>query len=248
MIRILATADIHSPEYLHLFLQSLNRVLSTPDIIVLAGDLVKKNNVYAFRPVYDALTKKFPGTPIIAVFGNEEYRGFEEKYLELYQEIRWLNDEYIILTLKNMRVGIIGTRGALDRPTPWQSKNILGIHRYYLELPRRIDRMAKKLRSEGIEHLILLTHYGVTYKNLRGEPEKVWPYLASSRIEKVLLENRFDIVIHGHAHNAVIDRIEIDSVEIYNVSLPARKKIVEIIYEPSTQKHLKGLDKWLYHK
>lgn len=248
MIRILATADIHSPKYLQLFLQSLNKISSMPDIIVLAGDLVEKNNVYALRPVYNALTEKFPGKPIIAVFGNEEYRGFEEKYLELYRGIKWLNDEYTVLTLKNTRIGIIGTRGALDRPTFWQSKNIPGIHLYYLELPRKIDRMAKKLRSKGIEHLILLTHYGVTYKNLRGEPEKIWPYLASSRIEKVLLENRFDIVIHGHAHNAVFDKIEIDSVEIHNVSLPARRKIVEIIYEPFRRKHLKGLDEWLYRK
>ncbi|RLG89623.1 MAG: metallophosphoesterase, partial [Thermoprotei archaeon] len=64
MVRILSTADIHSPRYLDLFMKSLERTNISPDIIVLAGDLVDKNNVYALKPVYNALLKKFPEAPI----------------------------------------------------------------------------------------------------------------------------------------------------------------------------------------
>jgi len=121
MVRILSTADIHSPRYLDLFMKSLEKTSISPDIIILAGDLVDKNNVYALKPVYNALLKKFPEIPIISVFGNEEYRGYEDKYKSMYPLFKWLNDEYLVLEISGQRIGIIGTRGALDKPTPWHS-------------------------------------------------------------------------------------------------------------------------------
>ena len=41
-----------------------------------------------------------------------------------------------------------------------------------------------------------------------------------------------DIVIHAHAHNARVTEAVIDSVKIYNVSLPARKGITVIEVSP----------------
>ncbi|MEM1713717.1 MAG: metallophosphoesterase [Desulfurococcaceae archaeon] len=221
-----ATSDIHSPENLPLFLRALERTSSIPDVFLLVGDVVERNNVMALKPVYDALRKRFPSTKIIAVFGNEEYRGFEKLYVQMYKEVTWLNDEYIVLD--NKEICIIGTRGALDKPTMWQARNIPGIEKYYFQLPFKIEQMAIELRKLGCRRIILLSHYGVTHRNLAGEREESYPYLACSRFERIIKRDLFDIVIHGHVHMGIIELITIRNVPVYNVSLPARRKLVEI--------------------
>ena len=243
MVRILSTADIHSPRYLDLFMKSLERTNISPDIIVLAGDLVDKNNVYALKPVYNALLKKFPEAPIISVFGNEEYRGYEDKYKSMYPLFKWLNDEYIILDTPGQRIGIIGTRGALDKPTPWQSRHMPWVRDYYRKLPLLVSKLIDRVRNEGAETVVLVSHYGVTYSDLEGEPRNIWPYLASSKMEKVIISKKVDLVIHGHAHNAVKTRIKLSNTYVYNVSLPANRELVIIDYIKEEKPH--GLDRWL---
>ena len=246
MIKILATADIHSPRYTSLFMKSIREVSDKPDLVILAGDLVEKNNVVALKPIYNYLLEKYENVPIIAVYGNEEYRGFEYKYREMYSGFKWLNDEYVVLKLESYQVAVIGTRGALDKPTTWQARNIPGIYKYYSELPGKIARLIDEIRGKGVDIVILVSHYGVTYKNLEGEPKSIWPYLACSRFEKVIVEKKVDLVIHGHAHNGVREVIYLGETPVYNVSLPARGRVVFIEFE-KRKIHVSekpSLDKW----
>jgi len=226
MAIILSTSDVHSPENLHLYLEALKNSSTEPDLILFAGDMVDRNKVFMFKPVIEATVKKYPKAMIISVFGNEEYRGYEKLYVQLYREVVWLHDNYI--ALNNNELCIIGTRGALDKPTTWQARNIPGIAKYYSQLPLRIEQMANELRKTGCRKIILLSHYGVTYRNLLGEREESYPYLACSKFEKIIKREIFDAVIHGHVHMGAIEVLNIRNVPVYNVSLPARKKLVEI--------------------
>lgn len=221
-----ATSDIHSPENLQLFLAALGAVKSTPEVFLLAGDLVYKNKVTEFMPVYETLRKKFPKARIIAVFGNEEYKGYEKLYETLYSGVTWLNDSFV--EVGNKELCIVGTRGALDKPTNWQLRNMPGIERYYRELPYRIASICENLRKAGCRKIILLTHYGVTDKNLIGEKPEIHPYLACTAFGKILRKELVDIVVHGHVHHGLIEVVEVNRVPIYNVALPARRKIVEL--------------------
>ena len=223
---ILATSDVHSPEYLQLYLESLKKINSNPEIVFFAGDMVDKNKVFLFQPIYEATRKKFPSAKIIAIFGNDEYRGYEKLYEHLYKDVIWLNDNYILLD--NNEIGIIGTRGALEKPTKWQAQNIPGIEKYYKELPFKIEKLAFELREKKCKKVILVSHYGVTRSNLRGEEEAHYPYLVSTLFERIIRRELFDLVIHGHVHLGQVDVVHIRGVPVYNVSLPARKRIVEI--------------------
>ena len=238
-VKIAAVADIHSPRYLQLYLQALRRIHDKPDVLIWVGDIVDKNNVEATTPVYEATRKHLEECPIIAVFGNEEYRGFEEKYIEKTPGVLWINDEIRILTVNEIRIGFIGTRGALDKPTPWQQKNMPWLLNYYKELPQRIIDLARNARND-VDKLVLISHYGVTRRNLRGENPRVWPYLASTGMEKIIKTELFDLVIHGHAHKASIERIDLYGTPVYNVSLPGRKKITLINISAR-----KGLLQWI---
>lgn len=230
-LTIAATADVHSPRYLDLYSKALKELKIRPDLFIWAGDMVDKNDIGSLRPVMDLTFNVLRDTEIISIFGNEEYRGYEDRYRKLYPEIKWINDEYIILQKRSLKVGIIGTRGALDKPTSWQAKNIPYIKEYYRNLPLKIRELALNLRNK-VDQLILVSHYGVTYSNLYGEPRKIWPYLASRSMGKIIDPKLFDIVIHGHVHNGVNEKIMVNNVPVYNVSLPARKKIVLLRISP----------------
>lgn len=225
---ILATSDVHSPENLQLFLEALNRVDVKPDIVVFAGDMVKRNNIVALRPVVNAVKQKFPDIRMISVFGNEEFLGYEELYMSVYREITWLNDNYLKLELSGEEICIIGTRGALDKLTAWQQRKMPLLEKRYRELPGVIERIARQLRTLGCGKIALVSHYGVTYRNLVGEDPGVYPYLACSRLEHVLEQGLVDLVIHGHSHKGILEAMNVHGVPVYNVSLPARQKLVVI--------------------
>lgn len=223
---ILSTADVHSPENLKLFIEAVDKSSSTPDVILFAGDMVDKNKIFMYKPVIETIRKKYTESRIIAVFGNEEYRGYEKLYMQVYRDITWLHDNYI--SLNNNEMCIIGTRGALDKPTTWQARNVPGIEKYYTTLPYKIEQMAVELRNSGCRKIILLTHYGVTYKNLSGEKQESYPYLACSKFERVIRKEIIDLVVHGHVHLGTVELVYIRDTPVFNVSLPARKRLVEI--------------------
>jgi len=225
---ILATSDVHSPENLQLFLNALNSVSTTPQLVIFAGDMVKRNNIVALRPIINAVKQKLPGSRIISIFGNEEFLGYEELYMSIYKEITWLNDNHLRVELSGEELCIIGTRGALDKLTSWQQRKMPLLEKRYKELPSKIEKITRELRASGCKKIILVSHYGVTYKNLSGEDPSIYPYLACSRFEHIIEEGLVDIVIHGHAHRGSIEVMNIHRVLVYNVSLPARRKLVLI--------------------
>jgi len=227
-IHIVATSDVHSPVYLPLFVASLNRLSigRRPDLILLAGDIVNKSSVGALRPVLTAL-RKLGHAPVIAVFGNEEYFEDEDKYLKMYPEVKWLNDETAFLDVRGVRVCVVGTRGVLERPTPWQQRNVPNIRTIYRERAAKLGELIRECRR-SCDVVVLLTHYAPTYATVKGEPPNVYPYLGYRLIEKLSSESRPHIAIHGHAHNAKVLRAVVSGVEVYNVSLPARRGVAYI--------------------
>ncbi|MEZ0394228.1 MAG: metallophosphoesterase [Desulfurococcaceae archaeon] len=227
-MRVVATGDVHSPRYLPLLLRALANARPGPDLVVLAGDLVERNRIEALRPVYEKVLEFAEGGPVVSVFGNEEYKGFEEAYAKSYPKFHWLNDSYVLLDVGGTRVGVVGTRGALERPTPWQAKHVEGIEDYYRSLPSRMRQLIREARSAGAEKIIFVSHYGVTYSNLFGEPASIWPYLASRAMGAEVAAERPDVILHAHAHLAAVERVELGGVPVYNVSLPGRRKLVEL--------------------
>ncbi|MCD6323753.1 MAG: metallophosphoesterase, partial [Desulfurococcales archaeon] len=97
----------------------------------------------------------------------------------------------------------------------------------YQERPKIIKKLITEVRKY-VDIVILVSHYAPTFLTVRGEPRKLYPYMGSREMEKVIKETKPDVVIHAHAHNARVVEASIDSVKVYNVSLPARKGIATI--------------------
>ncbi len=183
-----------------------------------------KGNVAAAAHVFRLIEKHYPGSRIVAVFGNEEYHDREEEFRRRYPSIDWLDDEYRVYECGDRRVAVVGTRGALARPTRWQRRHMPWLERVYRERPARIVELARQARREA-DHIVVLSHYGLARATLQGEPPSIWPELYSPLMEKAILRIRPDAAVHGHAHNGRPHAV-VGGVHVYNVALPLNKRIV----------------------
>ncbi len=222
-MKIAAVSDIHSPKNLELLKKALFEIdLSTIDLFILPGDIIYKGKLEEVDKVVEALTV---GCPIVAVFGNEEYEHLHEDIRKRTSgKIRYLEEEKYFLKVGGEILGIVGSKGSLDRPTFWQRKNIPNIWQTYNETREKVAKLISELKSD---YKCLLLHYAPTYKTLVGERPSQYPELGSEKYEKLILSNKLDLVIHGHSHKGK-NYAEVATTPIYNVALPLTRKITII--------------------
>jgi len=221
-------SDVHSPRYLPLLVSSLKSLLNyRPDLILFGGDMIDKGDVGSLKPLVDFILTRFPGTPIVSVFGNEEYVEREGALRQMYRGIAWLDDEAWEGHVMGIRVCIYGTRGSLERPTNWQRRNIQGIEEIFEKRISRAQGALAELRKR-CSVVILLMHYAPTAKTLKGEPLSTYPYLCHRGFERVIVNAKPDLVIHGHSHASTVHTAEIGSVPVFNVAIPAVKGATRI--------------------
>ncbi|MEM4922255.1 MAG: metallophosphoesterase [Sulfolobales archaeon] len=230
--RLLAFGDVHGVQYLGVLRASLKSI--QPEglhAILLAGDIIDRGDVSGMNMVLSELTSRFKDVPIVSVFGNDEYHEVEDYLIKNFSYVVWLNDSLTVLRAGDITIGIVGSRGSLDRLTYWQSKNMPQLETVY---KRRVSVLRKLLEevSKVSDIAILLTHYAPTYQTIKGEPEKIYPYMGCRHLEEVIREVKPDVAIHAHAHNATVTEAVIGLTRVYNVSLPARKGVTHISVAP----------------
>lgn len=235
---IATTGDIHSPRYFEQFVKAMDNFrveLTKPDVFLLAGDMIQAGNVKEYQRVYNALFGKIT-CPIVACFGNDEYEQNWSIIKQQNPDIKFLDDESLTLKIDKTSVGIVGTKGSLDRPTWWQRTNIPGIWDKYRE---RVDVVEKLLSDLKTDVKILLIHYPPTYKILEGERPQGYLEMACSSLERVLIKQKPDLVITGHSHRGK-KHVWIDTVPVFNVAFMLNERIVII----DTEKLKPGLEKF----
>jgi Icc-related predicted phosphoesterase len=206
-------------------LKDILQEIKKPDLFLFAGDLYDYRKPDQYKEIICLLKKQKIDCPIIAVFGNREFPEDEDKIRKYAgKAIRFLEDEAVILKIKNKTIGIVGSRGCLDKPTFWQMKSLPQIWQKYKE---RFHNLSDLLKNLDADIKILLTHYAPTYKTLRGEDPNVYPGLGSKYFEKVLIETKTTLAIHGHAEIG-IPLAFVDSIPVFNVAYPVNRKIVLI--------------------
>jgi len=232
MIYVGCVGDVHSPKYLDKFASVMKQIKNKSfDLFILAGDTIHKGFLKGFNLVVEVLNE-YVSCPIIVCFGNEDYIELEEKFFSRFGEyVSFLNDSSSVFHIKGKKIGVIGTRGVLDKPTSWQAANIPNILGIYEQRLHTIDALlndfASKKLSKELDYSIMVSHYAVGYSLLFGEKEQVYPLLGSKRMENILLghKNLPTVVIQAHAHNATKFRTELGPHILFNVSFPATRSI-----------------------
>jgi Icc-related predicted phosphoesterase len=234
---IAATSDVHSPRFFEEFVKAIDRMNVKPDIFLLAGDMISRGEVAEYEKIYNALFGKIK-CPIVACFGNQEYQQMKDSIKQKYREIKFLDDEATVLQIGSTYVGIIGTTGSLDTPTPWQKANVPNIEKIYKERIGIVDRLLQRLRT----HItILLMHYAPTYKTLEGENPRFYSSMGTQQFEPIIWSRKPTLVVHGHSHRGR-KMAWVDTVPVFNVCFMLNKEIVII----DTEKDLKpGIAKFV---
>ncbi len=214
-----AVGDIHAPKFLDEFRRSLASFNSSRlDLFLLAGDLILKGNFTNLEYVLEAIKQKGINCPVLACFGNEEYSDIRDQVMKIATDrVRFVDDESIVLTVHNLQVGIVGSQGSLESPTPWQAKNVPNIEKTYAD---RIEKIARLLTGLKTDLRILLTHYPPTFKVLKGERKMFYPHIGCSRCERILHKDKVDTAICAHSHMGIPFAL-VNDVPVHNVSLPA---------------------------
>jgi len=232
-MRIAATGDIHSPDYLELFQSVMARLAERGEEIaclLLCGDLVDRSRLDQLGNVRRVL--EGVDIPIFSCFGNNEYEEHEAAIREGLPNVRFLDDEVATIEIGGRLWAILGSRGILDVPTFWQRRNVPDISRRYEERVRRLGELSARISADV---KVLLIHYPPTLKIVEGENPRILRQLGSSKLEHLI--PRFDLVITGHTHKGEKE-VRVGGALVVNVALPLRKEIAILSVER------RGLDRF----
>jgi len=233
---IAATGDVHSPRYFDEYVRAVDELQVKPQLFLITGDMVHRGVLAEYEKIYNVLFGRI-SCPIVACFGNNEFEEIRAQLKRKYPTIRFLDDQSVILRANYTTVGIVGTTGSLETPTPWQRRNIPNIERLYVE---RVDLVRRHLERMIVEFKIVLMHYAPTYKTLEGENPRFYSSMGWNVYENVLTQQKPDLVVHSHSHRGK-KMAWVNTVPVFNVSLPLNREIVVI----DTAKLKPGLSKFV---
>jgi Icc-related predicted phosphoesterase len=243
-VRLAAMADLHYTKSSHGKLQPIvARIGESADILLLCGDLVD----YGLPEEAEVLAKELSGVkiPMLAVPGNHEVESGKQEEVQ-----RILTGAGVTIldgtACEIQGIGFAGVKGFAggfgeQSLQPWGEPMIKKFVQEAIDEALKLESALAKLRTT---HRIALLHYAPIQATVEGEPQSIFPFLGSSRLEEPL--NRYPVtaVFHGHAHHGRPEGRTRDNVPVYNVavkvlrrSFPDRPpfRLVEIPFAPAAQ-------------
>jgi Icc-related predicted phosphoesterase len=219
-VRIAAVGDIHCTKSSQGALQPIfAAVAEEADILVLCGDLTD----YGQPEEAHVLVRELSSVrvPVVAVLGNHDFESGEQdavKDILCTGGVQVLDGD----ACEVKGVGFAGVKGfgggfgprALG---PWGEDTIKAFVREAVDEALKLESALARLR---VEHRVALLHYSPIQATVEGEPESIFPFLGSSRLEEPL--NRYPVtaVFHGHAHHGSLEGRTQTNIPVYNVSAP----------------------------
>ena len=224
ILRIAAMADMHyTKDVTDSLRPALQAVAETADVLVLCGDLTD----YGLPEEAQAALAEFRAAPIpiVAVLGNHDFQSGREKEVREVLErggIHVLDGSSIEL----MGVGFAGTKGfgggfGSRMLEPWGETMIKMFVREALDEELKLESAISRLRTQ---HRVVLLHYSPIADTVEGEPEQIYPFLGSSRLEDPINRHGCDVVFHGHAHRGTHQGATRTGIPVYNVSLSLMRR------------------------
>ncbi|MDX1531134.1 MAG: metallophosphoesterase [Rhodothermales bacterium] len=224
-LRIAAVADVHYGRHSAGAMRAVfERASEEADVLLLCGDLTDYGKPEEAE-LLAADLREHVGVPVLAVWGNHD---FETDQIEDVQAVlENAGVEVLDGDCTEVRgVGFAGVRGfgggfgrwALS---PWGERPIKAFVQEAVDEELKLDAALSRL---GTRHRVVLLHYAPVRATVVGEPEEIFPFLGSSRLEEPL--NRYDatVAFHGHAHAGSPEGRTSAGVPVYNVSLPVLRR------------------------
>jgi Icc-related predicted phosphoesterase len=218
-VRIAALADIHytkTPE--ESFQPIFVEIAKQADVLLLCGDLTD----YGLPEEAELVAKDLAtvNIPVLAVLGNHDFESGRES------EVR------DVLTKANIKVldgesatvdgvgfaGAKGFCGGFGRRMlePWGERAIKDFVKEAIDETLKLETALARLRTE---RRIVLLHYAPIQATIEGEPEEIFAFMGSGRLEDPINRYGADAVFHGHAHRGAPEGATTKGIPVFNVSV-----------------------------
>lgn len=224
VVRVAAMSDIHYAKTSAGALQAVfAEVTEQADVLAFCGDLTDYGLVEEARILAKDLTASVK-IPIVGILGNHDLEsGLEHEITKVLSDagVRMLDGD----STEIHGVGFAGVRGFCGG----FGRGALGawgepiIKQFVHEAVNETLKLETALARLKTEHRIALIHYAPIQATVVGEPEVIYPFLGSSRMEEPLGRYQVTAVFHGHAHRGTVEGRTSSGVPVYNVSLPLLK-------------------------
>ncbi len=223
-VRIAAVGDLHCTRTAQGAFQPLFANLTEQaDILLLLGDLTD----YGTQEEAQVLVKELASVklPIISVLGNHDHEsGTPDDVKKVLADngITVLDGE----TCEVLGIGFAGVKGFIGgfgRHTlgAWGEPGIKEIVKEAQSEALKLESALARLRTP---HRIVMLHYSPIQATVVGEPEVIFPFLGTSRLEEPLLRHAVTAVFHGHAHRGTLEGATMSGIPVYNVAMPLLRR------------------------
>jgi Icc-related predicted phosphoesterase len=140
-------------------------------------------------------------------------------------------------------VGFAGTKGFMGGfgshvLQPWGESGIKALVHETVEEAIKLESALAKLSTP---QRVVVLHYAPVESTVVGEPETIYPFLGSSRLEEPMHRHPVAVVFHGHAHRGTPEGRTMNGTPVYNVALPLLRRVrpdgphfqlVELVVDP----------------
>ncbi|HEY1984702.1 MAG TPA: metallophosphoesterase [Terracidiphilus sp.] len=218
-MRLAAVADIHLRAEDHAKnVRGFSAVNDLADVLVIAGDFTNHGTPEEMRACLAVL--EHVRVPIVAVLGNHDHESGHQD--ELAGMLRLAGIHLLDGHCHEVDgVGFAGTKGFCGGFAPYELMPFgEGGIKNFVEIA---EREAIKL-DYGLAQLqtpikVAVTHYAPVKETVVGEPEPIFPFLGSSRLERALDRHKPALALHGHAHKGTFSAEARYGTRICNVAL-----------------------------
>jgi len=219
-VRIAALGDLHYTRTLELPVREiLAEAGRESDVLLLCGDLTDHGLVEEAQ----ALAREIHASvtiPVIAVLGNHDFEGGKQEEIKNVLcdgGIRVLDGD----ATEVQGIGFAGVKGfcgGFGRRAlgPWGEDIIKHFVREAVDEALKLEAALARLRGRP---RIAVLHYSPIQETVEGEPQEIFAFLGSSRLEEPLSRYPVKAVFHGHAHRGQPEGKTAQGVPVYNVSL-----------------------------
>jgi Icc-related predicted phosphoesterase len=219
-MKIAAVADIHiEAKNRERDIRAFSAVNGLAEALVIAGDFTNHGLSDEMRACLSVL--EHIRIPVIAVLGNHDHESGNQDELAGMLRVAGVH----LLDGHGFElngIGFAGTKGFCGGFSPYQLMPFGegGIKTFVEIAEREAIKLDYGLAQLHTEAKIAVTHYAPIKETVVGEPEPIFPFLGSSRLERALLRHNPVLALHGHAHHGTFSAQSQSGVRVCNVSLP----------------------------
>ena len=220
-LRIAAVADIHVKKGGHGSMQALFAAATEQaDVLLLCGDLTDYGLIEEAKVLAREITASLR-IPVIGILGNHDFEsGKQDDVVKIMIDagVTMLDGDSHEIEGVGF-AGVKGFGGGFGRRQlgAWGEDIIKKFVHETIEEALKLEQALAKLRTP---QKIALLHYAPIHATVAGEPEEIYPFLGSSRLEEPIDRYRCSAVFHGHAHRGSLEGHTKGNVPVYNVAMP----------------------------